>query len=299
MAVAVLVLQAFTGQGGAAGGTAEQEAARAHVGRGPDEVGDALEAEHGVVNEKRNGVDAVRGVGGARGDERGHGAGFGDSLFEDLAVFRFLVVHQGIDVDRLIFLTNAGINTSGAEERLHAERAGFVWNDGHDELTHLRIAQHFAQHAHVGHGGGDFPAVAAVVKFLEEFIVIGDERLRADTALGDIAAESFASRAEILDLYAVFGGAIERNFDTVLIVQRNAEARAKYLKLFFVQLFLLVRDVLAFAGFAEAVALDGAREDYSGAAFEVDGGFVGSIDLARIVAAETQAAQGFVGKGLD
>src|SRR6266853_1012961 len=72
--VAVLVLQAFAGKRGASGSATEEEASRAHIGSGPDEVGDALKAEHRVINEEWNGVDAVSGVSGARGDERGHGA---------------------------------------------------------------------------------------------------------------------------------------------------------------------------------------------------------------------------------
>ena len=59
MAVAVLVLEAFARERGASGSAAEEEAARAHVGGGPDEIGDALETEHGVINEEGNGVDAV------------------------------------------------------------------------------------------------------------------------------------------------------------------------------------------------------------------------------------------------
>src|SRR6267142_294380 len=150
VAVAILVLQAFAGERGAAGGAAEKEASRAHIGSGPDEVGDALETEHRVVDEKRNGIDAVSSVGGARGDERGHGAGFSDSLFEDLAVFGFLVVHQGVDVDRLIFLADAGINSGRSKERFHTEGARFVRNDRNDELADFGIAQHFAQHADIG-----------------------------------------------------------------------------------------------------------------------------------------------------
>src|SRR5882762_9979633 len=220
VAIAVLVLQAFAGKRSASGGATEEEAACAHVRSGPDEIGDALKAEHRVINEERNGVDAVSGVSGARGNERGHGAGFGDSLFKDLAVFGFLVVHQSVDVDRLILLTNAGINASGAEERFHAEGARFVWNNGNDELADFRIAQHFAQHADIGHGGGDFPALAAVVKFLEEFVVVGSQRLRADAALRHVAAEGFAAGTQVLDFDTVFGGTIERDLDTVLIIQR-------------------------------------------------------------------------------
>src|ERR1700732_269397 len=109
------MLQTFSGESGAAGGSSEQEAAGAHVCGGPDEIGDTLETEHGIINKKWNGIDAVSGIGRARGDERSHGAGFGNSLFEDLAVFCFLVVKQGVHIDGLVALANARINSHGAE----------------------------------------------------------------------------------------------------------------------------------------------------------------------------------------
>jgi hypothetical protein len=52
--VAVLVLQAFAVERGAAGGAAEQEAARLHVAGRPGQVADALEAEHRVVDVERH-----------------------------------------------------------------------------------------------------------------------------------------------------------------------------------------------------------------------------------------------------
>ena len=70
LAVAVLVLQAFARERRAAGGGAEQEAARLHVARRPDEVADALEAEHRVVDVERHHVDAVVRVGRAGRDPR-------------------------------------------------------------------------------------------------------------------------------------------------------------------------------------------------------------------------------------
>src|SRR6202030_4878379 len=185
------------------------------------------------------------------------------------------------------------------EQRLHAKGPRFVRYDRHDELAHLRITQHFAQHANVGHGGGDFPALAAVVKFLEEFVVVGYERLRAYTPLRYVTAQGFPTRAQILNLDAVFRRAIEWNFDAVLIVKRNAEARTKNLQLLFIQFFLLVGNVLAFAGFAQTVSLNRARKDDGRSALELDRGFVSRVNLAWIVPAETQTAQRFVRKRLD
>ena len=61
VAVAVLVLQALAVQRRAAGGAAEQEAARRGVAGRPGQVADALEAEHRVVDVERD----HRHVGGA------------------------------------------------------------------------------------------------------------------------------------------------------------------------------------------------------------------------------------------
>ena len=60
-----------------------------------------------------------------------------------------------------------------------------------------------------------------------------------------------------------------------------------------------MRDVFAFAGFAEAVALDRARENDGRAALVFGGGFVGGVNFARIVTAKTQAAELFVAQWLD
>src|SRR6202795_2745086 len=109
------MLQTFSCERGATGGASEEETAGAHVRGGPDEIGDALETEHGVINKKWNGVDAVGGIGRARGNEGSHGAGFGNSLFEDLAVLGFLVIQESVYVDGLVALADARINSHGAE----------------------------------------------------------------------------------------------------------------------------------------------------------------------------------------
>ena len=49
-----------------------------------------------------------------------------------------------------------------------------------------------------------------------------------------------------------------------------------------------MRDVLAFAAFAKSVALDGASEDDGRLSFVLGCGFVRSVDLERIVAAEAK-----------
>ena len=61
--VAVLMLQAFAVERGSPGGGAHQEATSSLVGSGPNQVGDPLEAEHGVERVERNGGVEVSGVG--------------------------------------------------------------------------------------------------------------------------------------------------------------------------------------------------------------------------------------------
>ena len=71
-AVAVFVLKSFAVERGPTRRPAEQEPSCAHIRRGPDQIADPLEAEHGVIDVKRNRGHAVRRVSGARGDEGAH-----------------------------------------------------------------------------------------------------------------------------------------------------------------------------------------------------------------------------------
>ena len=74
---------------------------------------------------------------------------------------------------------------------------------------------------------------------------------------------------------------------------------AELAQLLFVQLLLLMRDVAAFAGFAQAVALDRLGQDDRRLALCFDRRLVGRVDLLRIVAAAAQLAQLLVGQVLD
>src|SRR5204862_8192112 len=87
VARAVLVLQALAAERRAAGGRADQEAACALVGGGPDQVADTLEAEHRVVDVERQHRQTVRRLRRRRRRPRRERAGLGDAFFEDLAAF--------------------------------------------------------------------------------------------------------------------------------------------------------------------------------------------------------------------
>src|ERR1700724_1693617 len=115
MAVPVLMLQAFTRERSSAGGASNQEAASAHIGSGPDQIANALESEHRLLNKKRNGVDSMVCVRRSRRNERAHRSGFGNAFFEDLSVLGFFVVEQRVHIDRRVELADARVNSYLAE----------------------------------------------------------------------------------------------------------------------------------------------------------------------------------------
>src|SRR5215471_19848886 len=123
MAVPVLVLQTFASQRGTSSRTANQESATPHIGGRPDQVPNALEPEHRVIDEKGNRVDSVIRVGATRRNQRAHRSSFSDALFENLTVLRLFVIEQRVHVDRFIVLADARIDSHLPEQRFHAESA--------------------------------------------------------------------------------------------------------------------------------------------------------------------------------
>ena len=148
-------------QGGAPGGAAQEKPLGAHVPGRPDQVADALEAEHRVEDVERNDVDAVGGVGGTGGDEAGERARLGDALFQHLAVGGLAVVEQVRAVHRLVQLAQAAVDAHLAEQRLHAEGARLVRHDRAPAAcrTPCPSAASLRQDAHEHHGGGHLAPV--------------------------------------------------------------------------------------------------------------------------------------------
>src|SRR5262245_47113129 len=105
MTVAVLVLQALTIERRPSGSGAEQKSLCFVVCSGPNEIANALETKHRIIEIEGDQVDRQVGIGCARSYKRRHGAGFGNPFLEDLAVFGFIVIEQGLSVDRFINLT--------------------------------------------------------------------------------------------------------------------------------------------------------------------------------------------------
>ncbi len=139
-AVAVLVLQALARKRGPPRRSAAQEALAARIAERPDQIADALESEHRVVNEERNHLHAVIHVRRTRRRERRHRPCFGDSLFQNLPVLRFLVVQEHLRIVWFVKLALAGVNAELPEQRLHTERARLIRNNRHDVLAQIADA---------------------------------------------------------------------------------------------------------------------------------------------------------------
>ena len=161
VAGAVLVLQAFAAECGAARCGTQQKAARPLVRRRPDLVADALKAEHRVVNVEGQHRQPVYAVAGSRRRPACQCAGFTDAFFQNLSVHRFAVTQHRADVFRCVALAHAGINADLFEQIGHAEGARFVGNDRNDFRPEFGVFQQATEHAHKGHGGAHFLAVSS------------------------------------------------------------------------------------------------------------------------------------------
>ena len=163
MRVAVGVLQALAGQRRAAGGRADDEAARHLVAGRPLGVAGALEAEHRVEDVDRDERLAVRRVRRAGRGERRDGAGLVDADVHDLALRALLVGEEQLAVDRRVVLAVRVVDLRRREVRVHAERARLVGDDRHDAVTEVLRAQQVLQQADERHRGGDLLRARALL----------------------------------------------------------------------------------------------------------------------------------------
>jgi hypothetical protein len=238
-------------------------------------------------------------VGGARGDPRGDRSGFGDALFENLAVLGFLVVQQRRHVDRLVQLADARVDPDRLEERLHAKGARLVRHDRHDELADLLVAQHLREHPDEDRGRGSLAPAGAGRELREQFVERRPEGGRDDDAARHEAAERRAPLLHVANLDALLVGPVERRVGDAVVGNRHAEPIAEHLQIRVIHLLLLVRDVLALTRFAQPIALHGPRQYDRRSALVLRGGAVGVVDLHGVVSAERHLLQIVVGQMTD
>ena len=87
------------------------------------------------------------------------------------------------------------------------------------------------------------------------------QRSRAHFALRHISAELLAPRLHVLDFGAVVSGPVKRRLCSSSSGIGMPKRERNISQFVFVQLLLLVSDVLAFTRLAQSVAFDGLRED--------------------------------------
>ncbi len=298
VAAAVLVLQTLAAQRGAARGGAEQEAARALVGGGPDGVAHTLETEHGVVDIERQHGQAVHAVARRRRRPAGDGAGLADALLQDLPIQRLAVRKHRADVLGRVALAHAAVDAHLLEQVGHAEGACLFGHDGDDARAQGGVLEQRAEHAHEGHGGAHLLAIGRQ----RELRIAGEGRhgqhVAHRFAPGQVAAQGLALAAQVLHLGAVVPRLVERQSGGLRVAQRQVEAVAEFDEVGVVELLLAVRGHLALAGLAHAVALLGVREDHRGLAAVARGGSIGRVDLHQVMPAALQAVDLLVGHAL-
>jgi hypothetical protein len=238
-------------------------------------------------------------VGGPRGDERRHRPGLGDALLEQLAVPGLAVVKEHLTVDGLVELAGVGVDPDLAEQRLHAEGAGLVGDDGDDPRAQALVADEPRQQPHEGHGRRHRAPARPLEELVEDRRVLHAQRGNLDHPLRDVAAQGPPPLPEVLHFRASLGRPVEGRVRHVLVRYRDAEPRSEVAQLLLVELFLLVGDVAALPGLAEAVALDGPGQDHGRDALGADRRQVGVVHLLGIVAAEAELGELLVGVPLD
>nr|BFE81828.1 hypothetical protein GCM10020093_044290 [Planobispora longispora] len=168
-------------------------------------------------------------------------------------------------------------------------------------MADLLVADEVLEQADERHGGGDVLLAGALLELRVGRVAGERDRLGADHALGQDAAQGRAALLHVGDLGVVLARVEVRR---QLGVQRRVRDRqvqpvAELLQLGLGHLLHLVRRVARLEVLAERPALDGLGEDDRRLADVLAGRLEGRVDLAVVVAAARQLADVVVGQVLD
>ena len=223
-----------------------------------------------------------------RRDPRAVRAALVDAFLENLALLVLAVIRELVGVLRRVELAERGVDADLAEHAFHAERSRLVGHDRHDARADALVAHERRQNSDERHRRRELAIAAALELALEELELRHLQRLGFRPARRQEAAELRAALLQIPHLLAVVGGLVVLQRGEILVGDRHVEAIAEDLQVVVVELLLLMRDVLAFAGLAHAEAFDGLRENDGRPALVIHGRVVRRIDLDGIVAAAIQ-----------
>ena len=287
MAVTILVLQTFAVQCGAPCGTADKETACAHIARSPSQIAGTLEAEHRVIDIKRNHRHAVVGVRSCRSDPISHTTGFVNAFLQNLSGCGFFVEHQLVGILRRVQLTHLREDTELAEHAFHAKSARLIRHDRHDLFADVFVFEQDAEQTHKGHGGRELALFTGFQHRIEGIQSGNFQRLCHRLARGK-SAHRRAAFAQIFHLLAVFGRTHKRQIGQLLVSDRNIKTVTEFTQSFFAHLLLLVRRILRFTRLAHTVTFHSLGENDGRFSTVFIGYRVSREHLERVVTAAIQ-----------
>ena len=141
-----------------------------------------------------------------------------------------------------------------------------------------------------GHRGGCLITAGAFQEFSETGQQRNSQRFGLGLAPGQESAQRHATFQQVFRLGALGRRAVKRRIHDFLVADGNIESRPELAQLLFVQLFLLVGNIAAFARFAQAVTLHGLGQNHRRLVPVLGRGLVRGVNLARVVAAAQQFA---------
>src|SRR6185437_7842882 len=120
-----------------------------------------------------------------------------------------------------------------------------------------------------------------------------------DLAGRQIAAEILATLVQVFQFAGILRRLVEADLVDRLVGHAQTEAIAELDEILGLDFLRLMRDVFAFTGIAQAIALDGVSQDNGRLTAMLDRRFVGRVHLHRIVSAAFELGQLIVGEILD
>ena len=285
--MSIHVLQTFTSERGPAGRGTQDKPASHLVACGPEIVTRALEPEHRIEDIQRNHGFAVRRIRRARRNERCRGTGLADALVQNLAIHLLRVRQHQIMVHRHIVLAVRIVDTQWWEPRIHTKRPGLIRHNRHNPLPQFGIPQQLLKRPNHGHCGGHLLLARALPQAPQLRQRWHLQRLIVHPAFRQIPAQFFPAGLKILDLRAVLTWVIIRRqvwiLLQLLIRDGNTLLIAQLLQILQCQLLHLVGSIPALEVAAQAVTLNGVRQNHCRSVLGFQGPLVCRIDLAVVV----------------
>ena len=210
-----------------------------------------------------------------------------------------LVGEDQLAVDGVIRHAPGRVDLELGEERVHAEGAGLVGDDRHDPLADVLVAQQVPDEPDQGHGGGDLLLARALLELGVQLPLGQVERARAVDPGRDRAAQAAAPLQQVLVQVGVLGRPVVGRVALLqgLVGHVDPQAVPEGVEGAADELLHLVGGVAGLELTAQPAALDGLGDDHRRLALVVEGGPVGGVDLAQVVAAPVDGQGDHLGVG--